>query len=839
MKKFLIIDGNSIVNRAFYGIRPLSNKAGLPTNAIYGFLTIVKKHLDALTPDYLAIAFDVHEPTFRHKEYAEYKAGRRPMPGELRAQMPYAKKVAAALGFLVIECPGYEADDIIGTAAHMGDERGDVQSYVLTGDRDSLQLISDRTTVVLAKTKEDVLFDRARFFEEYGILPEQFVDVKALMGDSSDNIPGVKGIGEKTALALIQKAGSLDKLYAEDGYFGQTKSVCAKLDEGKDSAYRSQWLATIIKDAPIPSADEIFTERPIDTASFAALCRELEFVGMARKFGVDEAHEFAAASGENKKEKQIIEPGSLASLSFDEPAALYLDGECAAVSTDDKTYVVGNSDRDDVAAFIKNNPFVCHDFKALLRSLHLSGEGVDCRFDTKLGAYLLNPGKKYELSDVALVEIGREPKTAAESADAVYELYKAESAQLDGAGMTDLMKNIEIPLSVVLAEMEERGFKIDSDGIRGYAKELQKQENALAEAIWFQAGHEFNINSPKQLGEVLFDEIGLPAGKKTKSGYSTDADTLEELRPYHSIISDILMYRQVAKLRGTYGDTLADQADENGRIHTSLNQTGTATGRLASSDPNLQNIPVRGEIGRELRRYFTAEDGYVLIDADYSQIELRILANLSSDENMSRAFIDGEDIHTAVASQVFRVEPDEVTPELRRRAKAVNFGIVYGIGEFSLSKDIGTSRKSAREYIDNYLATYSGVDRYLKNTVAEAKENGYTTTMFGRRRNIPELKSSNHNLRAFGERVAMNSPIQGSAADVIKIAMINVRRALAEAGLDARLIMQVHDELIVEAREDCADTAAEILVREMENAVKTNVPLTADCGVGKTWLEAK
>ena len=838
MKKFLIIDGNSIVNRAFFGIRPLSNRAGLPTNAIYGFLTIVKKHLDALTPDYLAIAFDVHQPTFRHKEYEDYKAGRRPMPDELKAQMPYAKKAAAALGFLVIECPGYEADDVIGTAAHMGDVRGDIQTYILTGDRDSLQLISDRTTVVLAKTKEDVLFDRARFREEYGLDPEQFVDVKALMGDSSDNIPGVRGIGEKTALSLIQTAGSLDRLYAEEGYFGQTKSVCAKLDEGKESAYKSQWLATIVRDAPIPSADEIFAARPIDTAGFAALCRELEFVGMARRFGVDEAHEFASAKAA-ADEKESAFADSLAPLRFTEPAALYYDGNSAAVTADGKTVTVDGASAGDVAGFMKNNPVVCHDYKALLRSLHIPGEGTDCRFDTKLGAYLLNPGKKYGLAELSLLELGREPKSAAECAEAIYDLYKAESAQLESAGMTALMNDIEIPLSVVLAEMEERGFKIDADGIRGYAKELLSQENALAEAIWFQAGHEFNINSPKQLGEVLFDEIGLPAGKKTKSGYSTDADTLEELRPYHSIISDILMYRQVAKLRGTYGDTLADQADENGRIHTSLNQTGTATGRLASSDPNLQNIPVRGEIGRELRRFFTAENGYVLIDADYSQIELRILAELSGDENMSRAFIEGEDIHTSVASQVFGVEPDYVTPELRRRAKAVNFGIVYGIGEFSLSKDIGTTRKKAREYIDSYLANYPKVDAYLKSTVARAKEDGYTATMFLRRRPIPELKSSNHNLRAFGERVAMNSPIQGSAADVIKIAMINVRRGLIEAGIDAHLIMQVHDELIVEAREDCADAAAEILVREMENAVKTNVPLTADCGVGKTWLEAK
>ena len=840
MKKFLIIDGNSIINRAFFGIRPLSNRDGLPTNAVYGFLSIIKKHLNVLEPDYLAIAFDVHAPTFRHKAYADYKAGRRAMPDELKAQMPYAKKAAEALGFLVIECPGFEADDIIGTAAAMGDSDGDIKTYILTGDRDSLQLISDNTTVVLAKNKEDVLFDRAHFREEYGIEPEQFVDVKALMGDSSDNIPGVRGIGEKTALSLIAKAGSLDRLYAEDGYFGQTKSVCAKLDEGKESAYMSKELATICRTAPIPDKDELFAARPVKSAEFAALCRELEFVGMARHFGIDEAHEFAAASAEPQNEMTEEKADSLASLSFDKPAALFIDGESAAVTADGVTvYTVGHCGREDIIAFLEKNEIICHDYKALLRSLHISGDGIRCVFDTKIAAYLLNPGKKYALCDIALSETGREANTAAEYASAVFEIYRTTEKKLADNGMTELMEKIEIPLSVVLADMEEKGFRIDPDGIRAYSRELLMQENAIADAIWLKAGHQFNINSPKQLGEVLFDEIGLPAGKKTKSGYSTDADTLEELLPYHTIISDVLEYRQISKLRGTYGDTLADQADENGRIHTSLNQTGTATGRLASSEPNLQNIPVRGEIGRELRKYFRADDGYVLIDADYSQIELRILAELSHDENMSRAFIDGEDIHTSVASQVFGVDEDEVTPELRRRAKAVNFGIVYGIGEFSLAKDIGSTRKAAKEYIENYLATYHGVDSFLKNTVENAKENGYTATMFGRRRPIPELKSTNRNLRAFGERVAMNSPIQGSAADVIKIAMINVYRSLKESGLDARLIMQVHDELIVESREDCADEAAEILVHEMENAVKTTVPLTADCGVGKNWLEAK
>lgn len=832
MKKFLIIDGNSIVNRAFYGIRPLSTKSGIPTNAVYGFLSIIKKHLDALSPDYFACAFDVHEPTFRHKAYSAYKGTRKGMPDELREQMPYAKKAAEALGFKVIECPGYEADDIIGTGARMAEENG-IFTYILTGDRDSLQLITDKTTVVLAKTKEDIEFTPDRFMSEYGISPSQFVDVKALMGDTSDNIPGVAGIGEKTALKLIQTAGDLDSLYASENYFGQTASVTKKLTEGKESAYMSRDLARISKEAPICSSEELFAERAVDSEKFVELCTELELNTMAAKFGLDNVSSVSSSLPELNVEFVQTLP------KYDDTIVLYCDGSFAAVTVDGINIAMMSGAKSDVMAeYVKNSRIVCHDLKNLMRMLSLSD--ADCVYDTMLAAYLITPGKsKYELSQLSLEYCGKEASSPAEKTAAMFKIWKDSEKTLADEEMTSLMHEIEIPLSKVLAKMESTGFKIDADGIRSYAKELAVQENTLAEAIWLQAGHTFNINSPKQLGEVLFDEIGLPAGKKTKTGYSTDADTLEALRPYHTIISDILMYRQTAKLRGTYGETLADQADENGRIHTKLNQTGTATGRLASSEPNLQNIPVRMEMGRELRKYFVADEGYTLIDADYSQIELRLLAVLSDDEAMKKAFLDGEDIHAEVASQVFGVPIDEVTSEQRRRAKAVNFGIVYGIGEFSLAKDLGITRKMAKEYIENYLGTYSGVDRYLNETVENAKKCGYTSTMFARRRNIPELSSTNKNLRAFGERVAMNSPIQGSAADVIKIAMINVDKALEESGLDARLIMQVHDELIIEAREDCAAEAAEILVREMENAVKLSVPLTADCGAGKSWYNAK
>ncbi len=840
MKKFLILDGNSIVNRAFYGIRPLTTKDGIPTNAVYGFLNIVKKHLDGLKPDYLACAFDVHQPTFRHLSYEAYKGNRKGMPDELKTQMPYAKRAAASLGFKVIECPGFEADDVIGTCAAMGDAEGDIHTYVLTGDRDSLQLIDATTTVVLAKTKEDVLFDEAKFRETYGIEPGQFVDVKALMGDSSDNIPGVAGIGEKTALKLIQTAGSLDALYAAPNSFGQTAGTVKKLTEGRESALLSRDLATIRRDAPILTAEELFVERAVDKAAFLALCEELEFSGMAARFGVTD--EDKATLALSVAEQIRVERRNLiGDMKFESPVALYTDGTVAALC-DQANHVIlcEQTEIEDLRAFCRGNRLICHDYKNLLETLAIQGTSCSCVYDTMLAAYLLTPGKsKYTLADMAQQYAGFTPASGAECAAAIYAICENSGEELEKAGMMELMQDIEIPLSAVLADMEKVGFKIDPDGIRAYAQELLTEEKALASAIYMQAGREFNINSPKQLGEVLFEEIGLPAGKKTKTGYSTDAETLEWLLPYHSIIGDILTYRQIAKLRGTYGEPLAAQADENGRIHTRLNQTGTATGRLASSEPNLQNIPVRMEMGRRLRDYFIAEEGYVLVDADYSQIELRLLAVLAKDEIMGQAFINGEDIHTAVASQVFGVEEDQVTPELRRRAKAVNFGIVYGIGEFSLAKDLGITRKMAKEYIDNYLATYAGVKDYLHRTVEQAKADGYTTTMFGRRRNIPELKASNRNLRAFGERVAMNSPIQGSAADVIKIAMINVDRALKKEGIDARLIMQVHDELIVEAKEDCADRAAEILVEEMEHAVNLSVPLIADCGMGRTWLEAK
>ncbi len=844
MKKLLVLDGNSIINRAFYGIRPLSTKSGIPTNAVFGFVNILKKHLDNIKPDYLICAFDTHAPTFRHKMYEDYKGNRKGMPEELAEQMPYAKRAAAAMGFTVMECPGFEADDILGTTAAIAERTGDIHTYLLTGDRDSLQLITDSTSVILMKTKEDILFDPARFTEEYGISPRVFVDVKALMGDSSDNIPGVSGIGEKTALKLIAASKGLDELYASPDFFGSTPSVCKKLAEGKEMAYKSRELAKICCDAPpIEEALAVGFEGakvPHDHKALSDLFDELEFTGLAKRFEIDSPAEESAR--ENTAEKITYETKPIEEFTFDENTAvsLHLCENCFTVFGGGTAVYMGHpsEQREILTKILKTCSIICYDLKTVIRSL--GTDEVNCTFDVMLGAYLIDPGKNaYPLAKI-LEEYGHSAASdCTEIAAALFAIADRMKEVIEEENMLPLLHDIEIPLAKVLADMETIGFKIDCGGIETYTKLLMEAENTLADSIWGHAGRDFNINSPKQLGEVLFEELSLPAGKKTKTGYSTDAETLESLRPFHPIIGDILMYRQISKLRGTYGEPLVKLADENSRIHTKLNQTGTATGRLSSADPNLQNIPIRMELGRELRKYFIPEDeNHVLIDADYSQIELRLLAELSGDETMRNAFIAGEDFHTMVASQVFGVDIDDVTPELRRRAKAVNFGIIYGIGDFSLSRDLGTTRKQAAQYIASYLGTYPDVDRYLKETVVSAKEMGYTVTMFGRRRPIPELAAKNRNLVAFGERVAMNSPIQGSAADIIKIAMINVHKKLREEGIDAKLIMQVHDELIVESHTDCADRAMEILQTEMENAVKLNVPLTVEAAMGRNWFEA-
>ncbi len=842
--KILLIDGNSILNRAFYGVAPLTASDGTPTGAVFGFINILKRHLDAVAPDIAVCAFDLPGKNFRHELYSEYKANRSGMPEDLAVQLPMAKDVVGALGLRVAEAAGFEADDVLGTLATEAAARGD-DAYILTGDRDSLQLIGDRISVVLVKNKGDILFDRPRFIEEYGVTPEQFIDVKALMGDSSDNIPGVRGIGEKTALKLISAAGDIDTLYADPAAYGAKGATLQKLCDGRDMAYLSKTLATIDRDIPVLDRDLLFTKAEPDNAKLSALFERLEFSNLRHKFGLD-GEKTAPAPMVEVPAIQMTDvlPADLEeSLAGAETLSVILtaDGDShelqIAFGETVLRCVFSDAEQKTVADALSSHPLNCYDFKNFTKYFIPSGAQFECVFDPMLAAYLLSPGEgAYPLDRVSRKYISYN----APQAYKVKLLSDVLLPMLSEAGMELLLRNIEIPLSRVLAGMEYTGFAVDGDGIHNYMLSLKSAADALCEQIYFKAGERFNLNSPKQLGEILFDKLGLPSGRKTKTGYSTDAETLERLRPYDDIVGDILDYRQLSKLCGTYGDSLVALSAADGRIHTVFNQTGTATGRLSSSDPNMQNIPVRESLGREIRKYFTASaPGRVLVDGDYSQIELRLLAEMSGDAAMQKAFIDGEDIHRRTASQVFGVPFESVTPELRSRAKAVNFGIVYGIGAFSLAKDLHISRKMADEYIRSYLATYSDVDRFLTESIASARKLGYAVTMFGRRRYIPELSSRNKNLQAFGERVAMNSPVQGSAADLIKLAMIGVDRALREANLDAKLILQVHDELIIDAAEDAAEEAAAILRREMENAAVTTVPMAVDISTGYSWYDAK
>lgn len=840
MKNLLVIDGNSILNRAFYGIRPLSTKSGLPTNAVYGFLNILKKHIDAISPAKMVCAFDRKAPTFRHKMYDQYKATRKGMPEELAMQLPYAKRAAEALGCQVIAMEGYEADDVLGTISALAEVDGLYHTYILTGDRDSLQLVSPHTTVILVKTKEDILYTPEVFREEYGIDPIRLIDVKALMGDTSDNIPGVPGIGEKTALKLIAQAGTLEAVYEDPDGLGVTKSVLAKLTSGRDSAFLSKDLATICRTAPVSVDDK---EAKIDVAALTVLFDELEFTALKTRFLPDDGTASPVEPVVSTPAFPTYAEDSVLPDAGEIALAAAEDGRLALLCGEAKWIYPADTEAELIRYHLAGREIICHDYKQLYKALAARGITVHCVFDTMLAAYLLSPGEgTYPLDKAALryCMVNMADGDISSQAEMVTRLAPILREALLKDGMNDLLREIEIPLSEVLADMEENGFRLDADGLHGYISTLQSAASALAAQIYSMAGTTFNLNSPKQLGEILFEKLGLPCRKKTRTGYATDAETLSQLRPIHPIIGCILDYRQLIKLCSTYGENLIALADENGKLHSRFNQTGTATGRISSTDPNMQNIPVRGQLGREMRRYFVASDeNHVLLDADYSQIELRLLAEISGDANMQRAFLEGHDIHTSTASQVFRVPLDEVTSELRSKAKAVNFGIVYGIGDYSLSQDLGITRRQAAEYIDGYLATYPGVDAYLKSTVENAKRDGYTTTMYNRKRNIPELASQNRNIRAFGERVAMNSPIQGTAADIIKIAMIRTRKALRDSGLDAKLILQVHDELIVEASRTDAEAAAAILKEEMEHAATTRVPLTVEVAMGQSWYEAK
>lgn len=840
MEKLLVIDGNSIINRAFYGVRPLTTKDGMHTNAIYGMINIIEKHLRTLNPEYAAAAFDLHAPTFRHKLYSEYKAGRRQTPEELLEQFAPAKAVLRALGLTILEKEGYEADDFLGTFAKEAKQNGK-EAYILTGDRDALQLIDENITVLLAANSETIYFDMAEFTHRYGVTPGQFVDVKALMGDKSDNIPGVSGIGEKGALKLIGEFGTLEQLYAS---LDETDKISEKQKEklraDKERAFLSQTLARIDTHVPAEIGLKDLRRADIDRQALGALFTKLEFSALIKRFDLsEEADNQTGAPAETIEETT---PEALCETLDGKPFAFAPYNEELSFSDGDKLFTC-KCDYEKLRPLLTSDNLICYDLKALCHKLHEFGFlPSEHAFDVMLGAYVLDPGESsFSLERLAAAYTGEIYSSERPAAGLIFRMHTAISEKLrKDSALEKLFYDLETPLCRVLYEMERDGFKLDCAGLEEYGLHLRSLQKQFEERVYTFAGCEFNINSPKQLGEVLFDRLGLPCFKKNKTGYSTNAEVLDRLRPYHPIIDEVLEFRKVAKLNSTYVDGLLKVAGDDCRVHTLFKQTGTATGRLSSAEPNLQNIPIRTDMGHELRRYFVPGDtDHVLIDADYSQIELRLLAHVANDETMIRAFLTGEDIHTSTAAAVFGIPASEVSAELRKRAKAVNFGIVYGIGDYSLSLDLGITKKQAGEYIQSYLERFSAVDSYLKNTVKDAYENGYVTTIFGRRRYIPELKAQNKMTRSFGERVAMNSPIQGSAADIIKIAMIHTQRALRTANLDARIILQVHDELVLESARTCADEAAAILRREMENAASLSVPLSVELTVGDTWFENK
>ncbi len=843
MKKILVIDGNSIINRAFYGVRPLTTKSGKHTNAIFGMINIISKQLDAVKPDYAAVAFDLKAPTFRHKMYEHYKEGRHPTPEDLLSQFPDAKECLSLMGIHVLELAGYEADDIQGTVAamaHTADEA--TESYILSGDRDLLQLIDDKVTVLLATNQDTVKMKREQFLEKYGIEPSQFVDMKALMGDSSDNIPGVSGVGEKTAATLIRNFGTLDGIYENIDDARISKGVREKLLRDRENAELSRKLARIFTSVPLELSLCNLTYVGPDKPALYSKFTELELNSFIAKFGLRAASNAECSNAGGKSAKIEFESVTeCEKIGTGKRIAVYMDSHGIYISNGEVSAKYEGAPTELVQLF-EENEIICYDAKALYHMLDDLGATPPPRakfLDLMLYAYVLNPGSgSAGIPSLVSMFLGKTVDNGEPCPDLLYELEPVMRKKVDEDGIADVLDRLELPLVGILAEMEKTGFKIDTEGMREFSDALAELAEDLTSRIYFQAGSEFNINSPKQLGEMLFVTLGLPyKKKKTKSGYSTDAETLEELRSYSPIIEDILEYRQVTKLRNTYAAALPLAADADSRIHTDFKQALTATGRLSSADPNLQNIPIRTKMGREMRRYFVARVGYSLLDADYSQIELRLLAHISGDYNMTEAFKAGEDIHRKTAAAVFGVPEESVNEEMRKRAKAVNFGIVYGISGFSLAKDIGTTTQEASKYIKSYLYNYPSIDEYLERVVDEAAERGYTVTPMGRRRYIPELSAQNGNLRAFGKRVAMNAPIQGAAADIMKLAMINVDKAIKDKGLDARLVMQVHDEIVIEVRDDQIDICREIVKQEMENAVSLSLPLTVEVTCGKNWLE--
>jgi DNA polymerase-1 len=883
--KLMVIDGNSIVNRAFYGVRMLNTRDGRPTNALFGFLNILLKLLDQEKPDGVCCTFDLKAPTFRHLAYDGYKATRKGMPEELAAQMPVLKQLLDAMNIPRYELEGWEADDLIGTLARKAEGAG-WDTVVVTGDKDSLQLVSERVTVSLVTTRMGQTTTRAMtpaaFREEYGFDPIHMIDLKALMGDASDNIPGVKGVGEKTALDLLRRYGSVEAIYADLDKLEAKPAVLKKLEEGREMAKLSYDLATIHTDAPIEFQPEDALRKEPNGPALYQLLSDLEFAKLIDRLGL-KAPQGDAPVAEQPVECVCESEVVTERTRMEELLAIFRGRDyvpfIALPGLNGVAVEWGEEDHGRCALFFGDkldcyNDFlraffsadvkkVTHDVKPLMGELlaeGLSTEGFV--FDTALAAYLLAPTDgSYELDKLSVTYFNFEtPKAAVYRAPDAFGpladlaaplgawmshvslvelLYETLAPRLKELGLEKVYDEIELPLCPVLARMEREGFLVDRKALTQFGEQLDAQIQRDEQTIYDLAGETFNINSTQQLGHILFDKLGLPPVKKTKTGYSTSAEVLEKLRGQHPIIDAILEYRQYAKLSSTYVEGLTKVIGEDGRIHTTFQNTVTATGRLSSAEPNLQNIPVRTELGAQMRYMFHARPGWTLVDADYSQIELRLLAHMADDKEMQAAFLSGEDIHTATAARVFGVEPADVTAQMRRSAKAVNFGIVYGISEFSLSQDLGITRAQAKEYMERYFAKYSGVAAYMTEIVEKARRDGYVVTLFGRRRWLPELKSSNFNLRSFGERVALNMPIQGTAADIIKLAMIRVDAALRREGLEGKLVLQVHDELIVECPQGEQEQVKALLEREMENVVQLSVPLTADAGVGKSWGEAK
>ena len=868
MKKLLILDSNSILNRAFYGVRYLSAKDGTPTNAIYGFLNILMKLLNEQKPDYICAAFDLKAPTFRHLRYDGYKAQRKPMPEGLVAQMPLSKDILRAMGVTILEQEGYEADDIIGTVARLCEEGG-IECFIATGDKDDLQLASDKTKVILTVSKqgynETTVYDDAAVKERYHVTPNEFIDVKALMGDPSDNIPGVKGIGEKTAMSLIEKFHSIEYIYDNIDDVGLKGATLQKMKDGKDMAFLSKELATIFREVPIDfNPDDCawngFTDK--DGELFNILNR-LQLNSIIKKMDLTPLSEGSKLVEEDIFDDFSYDEVSQINASGTVPVIISFEGnDISAIAYADgkKAHVCENTNEIKKLLEDESVPKILFDAKETIVKLNGKIDIKNISDDTAIAAYLVDPAKsKYEIEDLANEYFGvvidkpeakqlsllddDEPDKSeylAKCAAALGALNERINKKIEENGQTQLYREIELPLVTVLAHLEINGFLVDDEQLKAFADTLGTQIDKLTAMIYEMAGEEFNINSPKQLGVILFEKLELKPVKKTKTGYATNVDVLEKLMDKHPIIGLIMEYRQLTKLKSTYCDGLRAVINpETHRIHSVFTQTVTVTGRLSSTEPNLQNIPTRTELGREIRKMFVAKDGYTLVDADYSQIELRVLAHIANDETMINAFKNGEDIHAVTASQVLGIPLADVTKEQRSSAKAVNFGIVYGIGEFSLSQDLHISVKEAKAYIDSYLEKYHGVRNYMTEIKEQAKKDGFVKTMMNRIRYIPELKSPNYNIRQFGERVALNTPIQGTAADIIKLAMVRVDQRLISENLKSRLILQVHDELIVEAAEDEVETVKKILSEEMQGAMELRVPLKVDMSVGHSWFDAK